>query len=79
MLQILEATQAAYGHLPVAALQHISHRTGAWYSELYGIATYYRHLRFEPPTATSSAVPSGSCAARPAAPRRRTSARTSAA
>ena len=28
MLQILEATQAAYGHLPVAALKLISHRTG---------------------------------------------------
>jgi formate dehydrogenase subunit gamma len=33
----------------VAALQHIAHQTGAWYSELYGIATSYPHLRFEPP------------------------------
>ncbi|CAN5801537.1 hypothetical protein BH23CHL8_BH23CHL8_22240 [soil metagenome] len=49
-LTILERTQAAYGHLPVAALQHIAHQTGAWYSELYGIATSYPHLRFEPPT-----------------------------
>jgi NADH:ubiquinone oxidoreductase subunit E len=49
-LAILERTQAAYGHLPVAALQHIAHQTGAWYSELYGIATSYPHLRFEPPT-----------------------------
>ena len=48
MLQILEATQAAYGHLPVAALKLISHRTGAWYAMIYGTATYYRHLRFEP-------------------------------
>jgi NADH-quinone oxidoreductase subunit E len=47
---ILERTQEAYGHLPVAALQHIAHQTGAWYSELYGIATSYPHLRFEPPT-----------------------------
>ena len=37
-LRILEATQAEYGHLPVAALQHIAFRTGAWYSELYGCA-----------------------------------------
>ena len=29
---ILEATQAAYGYLPVAALKHISQRTGAWYA-----------------------------------------------
>ena len=49
-LTILERTQEAYGHLPVAALQHIAHQTGAWYSELYGIATSYPHLRFEPQT-----------------------------
>jgi hypothetical protein len=49
MLQILEATQAAYGHLPVAALKRISHRTGAWYAMIYGTASYYRHLRFERP------------------------------
>ena len=48
LLRILERTQAAYGHLPVAAMQHISHATGAWYSEIYGIATSYPHLRFEP-------------------------------
>ena len=49
MLQILEAIQAAYGHLPVAALKRISHRTGAWYAMIYGTAAYYRHLRFERP------------------------------
>jgi ferredoxin len=49
MLGILEATQAAYGHLPVAALKRISQKTGAWYAMIYGTASYYRHLRFEPP------------------------------
>ena len=49
MLQILEATQAAYGHLPVAALKRISQKTGAWYAMIYGTASYYSHLRFEPP------------------------------
>lgn len=49
-LAILKQTQGAYGHLPVAALQHIAHQTGAWYSELYGIATSYPHLHFEPPS-----------------------------
>jgi hypothetical protein len=49
MLQILEATQEAYGHLPVAALKRISQITGAWYAMIYGTASYYRHLRFEPP------------------------------
>jgi NADH:ubiquinone oxidoreductase subunit E len=48
LLAILQKTQAEYGHLPVAALQHISHQTGAWYSEIYGIATSYPELVFEP-------------------------------
>jgi ferredoxin len=51
MIGILEETQAAYGYLPVAALRHISRTTGAWYAMIYGTATYYRHLRFEPPSA----------------------------
>jgi Thioredoxin-like [2Fe-2S] ferredoxin len=56
MLQILEATQAALGHLPVAALKRISERTGAWYAMIYGTASYYGHLRFEPPTAKAQAA-----------------------
>ena len=48
LLDILDQAQAAYGYLPVAALQHIGHSTGAWYSEIYGIATSYPHLVFEP-------------------------------
>ena len=55
-LAILERTQQAYGHLPVAALQHIAFRTGAWYSELYGIATSFPHLRFEAPTGHTVAI-----------------------
>ena len=73
-----------YGHLPVAALQHIATQTGAWYSELYGIATSYPHLRFETPGATwsrSAAAPSARCSAAAACwpPSGSTSARTSAA
>ena len=56
MLQILEATQTAYGYLPVAALKRISQLTGAWYATIYGTATYYSHLRFEPATATQQAA-----------------------
>lgn len=56
MLQILEATQAAYGYLPVATLKRISQKTGAWYAMIYGTATYFQHLRFEPPTATEQAA-----------------------
>ena len=56
MLEILEATQAAYGYLPVAALKRISQKTGAWYAMIYGTASYYAHLRFEPPEATAQAA-----------------------
>jgi ferredoxin len=56
MLEILEATQTAYGYLPVAALKRISHVTGAWYAQIYGTATYYAHLRFEPASATEQAA-----------------------
>ena len=49
ILAILEEAQAEYGYLPVAALKHISRITGAWYASIYGTATSYRHLRFEPP------------------------------
>jgi len=47
MLPILEEVQAAYGYLPVAAIKHISHVTGASYALVYGTATYYGHLSFE--------------------------------
>ncbi len=50
-VRILDEVQAEYGHLPVAALQHIAHQTGIWYAELYGIATSYPQLRFEIPGA----------------------------
>jgi hypothetical protein len=56
MLEILEGTQAAFGFLPVAALKRISERTGAWYATIYGTASYYGHLRFEPPSATAQAA-----------------------
>jgi len=56
MLGILEATQAAYGYLPVAALKRISNLTGAWYAMIYGTASYYQHLHFEPPVATAQAA-----------------------
>jgi ferredoxin len=56
MLQILEATQAAFGHLPVAAIKRISEKTGAWYATIYGTATFYSHLRFEPPGAPAEAT-----------------------
>jgi hypothetical protein len=59
MLQILAGVQDAYGYLPVAALKRISFRTGAWYAMIYGTASYYRHLRFEPPGTASHAADGG--------------------
>jgi ferredoxin len=56
LLAILEDTQEAFGYLPVAALKRISHRTGAWYAQIYGTASFYAHLRFEPPAATVQAA-----------------------
>jgi ferredoxin len=56
LLQILEATQAAFGHLPVAALKRISERTGTWYAMVYGTASYYRQFRFEPPGSKAQAA-----------------------
>jgi ferredoxin len=56
LLPILEATQAAYGYLPVAALKRISQVTGAWYAQIYGTASFYGHLRFDPPTGTDQAA-----------------------
>ncbi len=47
MLSILEAIQAAFGHLPVAALKQVSFATGSWYALIYGTAPYYRQFRFE--------------------------------
>ena len=50
LLEILGQAQAAFGYLPVAALKHVSHRTGASYALVYGAATFYGQLRMEPPT-----------------------------
>jgi hypothetical protein len=57
LLPILEETQAVYGYLPVGALKHISRITGAWYAYIYGTASYYRHLRLEPPMIASVPAP----------------------
>ena len=62
MLEILEATQDRYGYLPVAALKRIAHATGAWYAMIYGTASYYRHLRFEPPPGDGAGAAAGGAA-----------------
>jgi ferredoxin len=59
MLAILEATQEAFGYLPVAALKRISERTGAWYAQIYGTASFYAHLRLGAPGSTPSSASTG--------------------
>jgi len=54
MLQILEAVQDAFGHLPVGALKRISERSGADYARIYGTASYYHHLRVGPATSVET-------------------------
>lgn len=72
LLEILEATQAAYGYLPVAALRRISQATGAWYAMIYGTASYYRQFRFAPPgppgAPSEAAEPRASAGRRPSEP-----------
>jgi len=48
LLAILEATQAHFGYLPVAALKRISQVSAAPYALIYGTASFYGHLRFAP-------------------------------
>ena len=55
LLPMLEGIQAAYGYLPVAALKQLSRQTGAWYAFVYGTASSFNHLRFEPPAVTTAA------------------------
>ena len=52
MLAILEAVQAIYGYLPVAAIKRLSQVSGAQYALIYGTATYYRQFHFEKPGRT---------------------------
>jgi NADH:ubiquinone oxidoreductase subunit E/NAD-dependent dihydropyrimidine dehydrogenase PreA subunit len=56
MPAMLEAVQAAYGYLPVAAIKRISQVSGAAYALIYGLATSSPHLRFEKPATGSRRV-----------------------
>ncbi len=55
LLAILEGTHAHYGYLPVGALKRISEATGTWYAQIYGTASFYGHLRLEPPGGSAPA------------------------
>jgi len=67
-LAILEAIQAEYGYLPVAALKRYSQTSGAPYALLYGTASYYRHLRLQRTGATIRVCACTACALAGAGP-----------
>ncbi len=49
LIAILLDTQEALGYLPIQALRHISVQLDFPITEIYGIATFYKHFRLEPP------------------------------
>ncbi len=48
LITILQKTQEIYGYLPLAALQHISERTGQSAAKIMGVASFYTQFRFQP-------------------------------
>ena len=48
LIAILQATQDAYGYLPMDAMEHIAERTGTPIATIVGVATFYAQFRLEP-------------------------------
>lgn len=49
VLSSLIAIQNAYTYLPPGSMEAVAEATGASVSDVYGVATFYTHFRFEPP------------------------------
>ena len=49
VLSSLIAVQQALGYLPPESIPAVAEYTGASINEVYGVATFYTHFRFEPP------------------------------
>ena len=49
VLSSLIAVQEAMSHLPPESIPAVAEYTGASVNEVYGVATFYTHFRFEPP------------------------------
>lgn len=49
LIAILLDVQDELGYLPVAALEHISEQLDYPITEIYGIATFYKHFKLNPP------------------------------
>jgi NADH-quinone oxidoreductase subunit E len=48
LIAILQATQEAYGYLPMNIMEHIAERTGTPIATIIGVATFYAQFRLEP-------------------------------
>ena len=49
VLSSLIAVQQALDYLPPESIPGVAEHTGASVNEVYGVATFYTHFRFEPP------------------------------
>lgn len=50
LIQELQALQHRHGYLPREALHELAERLKVPFFEVYGVASFYPHFRFEPPT-----------------------------
>jgi formate dehydrogenase beta subunit len=56
LIKALQALQHHYGYLPREALQELAERLKVPLFEVHGVASFYPHFRFEPPTGTAIKV-----------------------
>ena len=47
-IKILQEIQAAYGYLPMDALQYVADHSQITKRQIYGVATFYERFRFKP-------------------------------
>jgi NADH:ubiquinone oxidoreductase subunit F (NADH-binding)/NADH:ubiquinone oxidoreductase subunit E len=52
LIKELQDLQHRYGYLPREALQELAERLKVPFFEVYGVASFYPHFRFEPPAGT---------------------------
>ena len=48
LIAILQATQEAYGYLPMDVMEHIAQKTNTPIATIMGVATFYAQFRLEP-------------------------------
>ena len=53
LIKELQDLQHQHGYLHQEALHELAERLKVPFFEVYGVASFYPHLRFEPPTSTT--------------------------